>query len=90
MSQCLGRAARYGQQKMVTVHKLVALKTIDVDIYEEREERRLVYRPDAFATGSFRGRGDWKMLPEDEITFREKETDWGTGFHIKSSTNPEY
>lgn len=42
MTQCIGRARRYGQQNTVHVYRFVALRTVDVDILQEREEKTLV------------------------------------------------
>ncbi|KAI9808767.1 MAG: hypothetical protein M1825_003920 [Sarcosagium campestre] len=36
MTQAVGRARRYGQKKTVYIHRFLSLKTIDVDILEER------------------------------------------------------
>ena len=42
MTQCIGRAKRYGQRKTVHIYRFVALRTIDVDILQEREQKTLV------------------------------------------------
>ena len=39
MTQAIGRARRYGQQKRVYIYRFAALSTIDVDILEHREHR---------------------------------------------------
>lgn len=39
MTQAIGRARRYGQEKRVHIYRFVALRTIDVDIMEQRERR---------------------------------------------------
>lgn len=41
-TQCVGRARRYGQVKTVFVYQFLALNTIDVDIFQDRMEKRLV------------------------------------------------
>ena len=42
MTQAIGRARRYGQQKTVHIYQFLSLNTIDVDIIEERTGKRLV------------------------------------------------
>lgn len=37
MTQALGRALRFGQQKHVHVYHFLTAETIDVDLYEKRE-----------------------------------------------------
>ncbi|QIW94895.1 hypothetical protein AMS68_000413 [Peltaster fructicola] len=37
MAQAIGRVKRHGQQRVIHVHRIYALHTIDVDILEERE-----------------------------------------------------
>ncbi|CAK4032193.1 DNA repair rad8 [Lecanosticta acicola] len=39
MAQAIGRVRRPGQKKLIHVHRVVALHTIDVDILEHREKR---------------------------------------------------
>ncbi|KAK5166378.1 hypothetical protein LTR04_000638 [Oleoguttula sp. CCFEE 6159] len=39
MTQAIGRARRFGQVKNVCIYRFVALKTIDVEILEQRERR---------------------------------------------------
>ena len=46
MTQSIGRAKRFGQQKTVHVYRFLALRTIDVDILQEREHKTLVKRKD--------------------------------------------
>ncbi|KAL8691849.1 MAG: hypothetical protein Q9218_003010 [Villophora microphyllina] len=42
MTQCIGRARRYGQKKTVHVYRIIALNTVDVDLLEWREGKKLV------------------------------------------------
>lgn len=44
MSQAIGRARRYGQSKHVHIYHLLAKKTVDVNIYQERRGKVLVER----------------------------------------------
>ncbi|KAI9927688.1 hypothetical protein MW887_003309, partial [Aspergillus wentii] len=44
MTQAIGRSRRYGQTRHVHVYHLLAKKTIDVNIYQERREKVLVER----------------------------------------------
>ena len=39
MAQAIGRVRRHGQQKRISVYRVCALHTIDVDILEHREQR---------------------------------------------------
>jgi len=41
MSQAIGRARRFGQEKRVHIYQYVTSKTIDVDIIEKRSSRVL-------------------------------------------------
>ena len=43
MTQAIGRARRYGQLKTVTVYHFLSLKTLDVNIFEDRRRQRLVF-----------------------------------------------
>ncbi|KAF2835614.1 hypothetical protein M501DRAFT_941321 [Patellaria atrata CBS 101060] len=40
MTQAIGRARRYGQEKTVYIYRLATLNTVEVDILEQRERRR--------------------------------------------------
>ena len=40
--QCIGRANRWGQKKIVYVYNVLALNTIDVDIIQTHSNKRLV------------------------------------------------
>ncbi|KAI9805360.1 MAG: hypothetical protein M1833_005813 [Piccolia ochrophora] len=42
MTQAIGRARRYGQNKVVHVYHFLSLKTIDVDILENKSRKKLV------------------------------------------------
>ena len=42
ITQAIGRARRYGQKKIVHIYRFLSLKTIDVDIIEERTGKMLV------------------------------------------------
>lgn len=67
--QCIGRARRNGQKKMVHVHRFVALGTVDVDCYEHRLESRLVQDEQD---------GRWRFVPENELTDGQLEIRNGT------------
>lgn len=41
-TQAIGRARRYGQRKTVHIYRFLSLKTIDVDIIEERTGKMLL------------------------------------------------
>jgi SNF2 family DNA or RNA helicase len=48
MTQAIGRARRYDQKKVVKIWRLLSLKTIDVNIVEDRERKTLVKGPDGY------------------------------------------
>jgi len=63
-TQAVGRARRYGQKKMVHVYQFLALKTMDVNLFEDREKwivgfhggrYALLEKESADAVGPFRG-----------------------------------
>ncbi|KAK4691329.1 hypothetical protein P7C71_g5647, partial [Lecanoromycetidae sp. Uapishka_2] len=66
MTQCVGRAVRTGQTKTVKVYRFITLKTIDVDLIDQQESRRLSM-PEAT--------GEWKLATEGEMD----EDDWEAG-----------
>lgn len=39
MKQAMGRAIRTGQEKIVHIHHFIGLKTVDVDILQQRHKR---------------------------------------------------
>lgn len=85
MTQSIGRAKRFGQRKTVHVYRFLALRTIDVDILQERERKQLV-KKDAEASESGRGESDekWVLVEEDEID-DTMEGGWGSGYDFKSN-----
>lgn len=70
MTQCIGRARRYGQKKIVFVYHFLVLDTIDVDIFQDRTGKRLVET----------SAGEWEMLAADQLSDDQKRVDRGTGF----------
>ena len=92
MTQCIGRAKRYGQQKTVHIYRFAALKTIDVDILQEREQRTLVKKK-VFIKSRAAVRGgpgrqgptvEWRLVSPDTID-DSMEAGWGSGFDFKSN-----
>lgn len=92
MTQCIGRAKRFGQQKTVHVYRFLALRTIDVDILQEREQKTLVktkdrkgkaavYRNQGLNRGG--SRDEWLLVSEDAID-DGLEAGWGSGYNFKS------
>jgi hypothetical protein len=55
-TQAIGRARRYGQKKVVHIHRFLALKTIDVDVIQERTAKRLTTDGEGYG-----------LKPEDEV-----------------------
>lgn len=45
-TQAIGRALRYGQKKKVHIYRFISLRTIDVDILEERTGKMVVKEED--------------------------------------------
>lgn len=74
MTQCIGRARRYGQRRTVHVYRLVALDTVDVDVLEWREGKKLVRRADKTFT----------LKDESELSAEEEAENLGTGFLKKN------
>ena len=66
--QCIGRARRFGQMKMVYVYRFLALKTIDVDIIQNRSGKRLVLED----------KGDYRLKANMDLTEKERKMDLGS------------
>lgn len=79
MQQCIGRALRHGQLKKVYIYHFLALKTIDVDIFQERSEMRLAKSR----------AGNWVWKYENDLTPEQKVINWGTGIDIYTGDNEE-
>lgn len=75
MAQAIGRSRRYGQPKHVHVYHLMALKTVEVNIFEKRR-RQVVVRRD----------GEFIAVPKDEVRSTDRG-DW-KGFSL-DGTNVE-
>ena len=92
MTQSIGRAKRYGQQKTVHIYRFVALRTADVDILQEREFGTLVKRPllNRVESSPRAGSGkkiaqlEWSLVREDIID-EDVEDGWGSGYDFKSN-----
>jgi hypothetical protein len=63
MTQAIGRAVRYGQNKEVFIYRFLSLNTIDVEIAQERSKKALV---------EVKGEG-WKLLEKEECQRLEGE-----------------
>lgn len=79
-TQCVGRARRYGQEKTVYVYQFLALNTIDVDIFQDRNEKRLVT-----TDGDVFEAKDEKKLNELQLA-----VNWGTGRVRRDVFNDEH
>jgi len=75
--QAIGRAKRYGQKKLVHIYNFLALHTIDVEIYEEREGKRL-FRETKKATYSNKDYVKWRGRSPNEMTEEERGLRWGS------------
>lgn len=97
MTQSIGRAKRYGQQKTVHIYRFVALRTADIDILQEREQKTLVKRKvleqGEGAVGDGPGTGqatttEWLLVSEDMMD-ESMEAGWGSGYDFKSDPTAE-
>ncbi|KAL9602375.1 MAG: hypothetical protein Q9179_002557 [Wetmoreana sp. 5 TL-2023] len=70
ITQCIGRSLRYGQQKTVHVYRIVALETVDVDLLEWREGKKLV----RMANGTL------DLIDEAACTPEQRVMTFSTGF----------
>lgn len=70
-TQAIGRARRFGQTKEVHVYHYLALNTIDVDLHEQWEDKKL---HESSKTGG------WLLSPLGDLNEEEKKQDWGSGF----------
>ena len=75
--QCIGRARRYGQSKMVHVYDFLALHTIDVDITEDRQCKHL--RQEIPETGE----EVWKLKSEEDLSDGKEVKNWRSGWESK-------
>lgn len=48
MAQAIGRCRRFGQKKHVHVHHMLALKTVEVSIFEQRRREQVIRRDGIF------------------------------------------
>ncbi|KAH0533931.1 hypothetical protein GP486_008950, partial [Trichoglossum hirsutum] len=63
----IGRARRYGQKKVVHIHRFLALKTIDVDVIQERTAKRLTAVGGGGGGEEEEEREEYDLKPEDEV-----------------------
>ena len=86
---------------MVHIHRFAALKTIEVDVLQEREQKTLVKKKlhrkrkvDEMSEGGgaegggAESSGDWLLVREDEMD-DTLEAGWGSGYNFKSNPNEE-
>jgi len=81
MAQAIGRSRRYGQQKHVHIYHFLTLRTIEVNIFEQRRQRCVARR-----NGQFVALPRNELEPDDEVGWRgnsldgintdENEDDW--------------
>ena len=83
VTQCIGRAKRYGQQKTVHVYRFLALRTIEVDILQEREEKTLVKRKKT-KRRMVGANEEWSLVEADAVDDKW-QAEWGSGFNFKSN-----
>lgn len=70
MTQCIGRARRYGQKNLVHIYRITGLNTIDVDLLEWREGKKVARRND--------GSGIMELV--DQLGPQHEPTSFATGF----------
>ena len=96
MTQCIGRAKRYGQLKTVYIYQFLALRTIDVDVLQEREQKTLVRKvvQKEVRRGKKPGTKEarekesvWEMVDQSEMD-ESMEIGWGSGHNFKSVMGP--
>lgn len=63
MTQAIGRSRRFGQQRTVHIYHFVSLKTIDVNILQQRRKQVLVLR-----------HGEYRFVSEDDV--RDTDANW--------------
>ena len=81
---------------MVHIHRFAALKTIEVDILQEREQKTLVKKKlhrkrkvdEMSEGGGAEFSGDWLLVREDEMD-DTLEAGWGSGYNFQSNPNEE-
>ncbi|KAL8969644.1 MAG: hypothetical protein Q9183_001904 [Haloplaca sp. 2 TL-2023] len=62
ITQCVGRAKRFGQTKRVHVYRIVAMESVEVDLLEWREGKKMVH-----LGGDKYDLVDWEQCTEDEL-----------------------
>ena len=80
---------------MVHVYRFLALKSIDVDIVQEREEKTLVKKDlkennaaELRGLGTRGSEGEWLLVEESAIE-DSMEGGWGSGYDFKSNPSAE-
>jgi hypothetical protein len=64
MTQAIGRARRFGQKKLVNIHRFFAIRTIETDIIQQRSGCKLVERTE----------GEFSLVPDETMNNRAGET----------------
>ncbi|KAK2879373.1 hypothetical protein FQN49_000940 [Arthroderma sp. PD_2] len=77
MAQAIGRSRRYGQLKQVHIYHILALRTVEVNIFEQRRRQYLAKR-----------RGQFVAVQRNEI-IETDEVDW-RGFPLEGSNAESY
>lgn len=77
MAQAIGRSRRYGQLKHVHIYHVLALNTVEVNIFEQRRRQRLTKRGARFVA-----------VPKSEILETDR-TEW-RGFPLEGSNAETY
>lgn len=77
MAQAIGRSRRYGQLKHVHIYHVLALRTVEVNIFEQRRKQHLAKRGNHFIT-----------VQKSEIKETD-EVDW-KGFPLEGSNAESY
>ncbi|KAL8870681.1 MAG: hypothetical protein Q9174_003330 [Haloplaca sp. 1 TL-2023] len=72
ITQCVGRSKRFGQKKIVQVYRIIAMESIEVDLLQWRENKKLVHTSD----------DKYELVPWDrvsELSEAQKAQDFTTG-----------
>lgn len=82
LTQAIGRARRFGQQNIVKIYHFLSLHTIDIQIIEDRSQKKAVFRI---------GTESLDMVAETDLTDVEKQQNWrpATGSVVNRLIGPQ-
>ncbi|KAL6714776.1 hypothetical protein ACLMJK_008202 [Lecanora helva] len=77
-TQCIGRSLRYGQFKQVHIYDFLALRTMDVDVYEYRMHMKLTKEQNEYSSA-------WKMISTEGGSGVPDVPSYGSGHQYHSA-----